>query len=180
MDEYLRLEATSEERWEYAGGEAFAMAATPEHNLVKRNALVGLLTALEAGPCVPYPDGQKLATGATGAYHYPDVSVYCDPPERDPRDPNAFTNPTLLVEVLSPTTADYDHGAKFAHYRTLPSLHEYLVIDPEARTLTRYRKLDGGDWLMSPIDGGEVELSSLGVTLDVAPLWRDMNSLMSP
>lgn len=177
VEDYFALETKSSERWEYVNGEAFMMKGTPEHNLVKRNVLAGLMMAVGGGRCVAYPDGQKLSTVKTGAYHYPDVSLYCGPPSRDERDVNAFTNPTLLVEVLSPTTADYDRGGKFEHFRTLESLSEYLVVDIEARLVERRRRLDGGDWLTSFFTEGEVELSSLGVTLELEPLWGDLDSL---
>ncbi len=177
LEEYLELEKVSEDRWEYVNGQAFAMAASPEHNLVKGNVYAALKSALVGQTCTAYPDGQKLSTPSTGAYHYPDVSVYCGRPERDANDPNAFTNPTLLVEVLSPHTADYDRGGKFVHYRSLPSLQEYVIVSIEERRVERHRRLDTGDWLMTERREGNIELASIGVILAVDPLWSDLETI---
>lgn len=177
LEAYLELDRTSEDRWEYVNGQAFAMAASPEHNLVKGNVYAALKAALVDRPCIAYPDGQKLSTPATGAYHYPDVSVYCGRPERDANDPNAFTNPTLIVEVLSPHTADYDRGGKFVHYRGLPSLQEYVTVSIEERRVERHRRLETAEWLMTERLDGSIDLASIGVTLPLAPLWSDLESL---
>src|SRR5690606_11943829 len=95
--EYVALDRSSEERWEYMNGEAFAVAsASPEHNMVKGNLFLALRRALEGKPCFALPDGQKIATRRTRAYHYPDASVFCDDPSRDDDDDHALTNPTFL------------------------------------------------------------------------------------
>lgn len=180
LEGYLELEKASEDRWEYVNGQAFAMAASPEHNLVKGNVYAALKAALVGQSCIAYPDGQKLSTPTTGAFHYPDVSVYCGRPERDSNDPNAFTNPTVIVEVLSPHTADYDRGGKFVHYRSLPSLQEYLIVSIEDRRVERHRRLETGEWLMTERLDGTIELASIGVTLPIVPLWSDLDSISSP
>lgn len=179
LDAYLALERESPERWEYVNGEAFAMAGSPEHSLVKGNAYAVLRTALKGAPCVAYPDGQKLATPLTGAYHYPDASVYCGPPQRDAVDPNGFLNPTLLIEVLSPSTSDYDRGGKFEHYRRIPSLREYLIVDVDARRVERRRKLTSGEWILGEHEAGRLELSALGIEIELDELWVDLETLRS-
>lgn len=102
---YVALDRSSEARWEYASGEAWVMGgASPEHAVVARNVIVELTNALRGKPCLALPDGQKLATTRTRGYHYPDAMVVCAQPHYDAEDDRAITNPTLLVEVLSPTT----------------------------------------------------------------------------
>lgn len=178
LDEYLELDRRSEARWEYVNGEAWAMAgASPEHNLVVRNVVVALTAALRGRDCRAMPDGQKVTTAATGGHHYPDASVVCGPPAIDRGDPNAITNPTVIVEVLSPTTADYDRGGKFAHYRTLASFVEYVLVDLDARVVEHHRRLETGQWLFTEIRSGSLALDSVGVTLRCDDLWIDLDWL---
>jgi Uma2 family endonuclease len=178
IEEYVALDRDSHERWEYANGEAWAAAgARPEHGLVVRNVVVALSSALRGRPCRPLIDGQKIATPLTGAFHYPDASVVCGPPTFDALDDRAMINPTVIVEVLSQTTADYDRGGKFAHYRTLPTLREYLVVDPAARTVEHHRRLESGSWMLSDLTGGPIALDSIGVALAWDDLWTDLDWL---
>jgi Uma2 family endonuclease len=177
LAQYLELDRSSERRWEYVDGAVFVIAASPEHNLVKGRIYRALAQALTGKPCLAFPDGQKISTRVTRAYHYPDVSLVCGPVQRDPDDDHAIENPTLLVEVLSPTTADYDRGGKFVHYRSLVSLREYLVVSVETRIVERHRRLESGEWLMTEFATGAVELSSLDVLLGVEELWLDLERL---
>ena len=79
-------------------------------------------------PCGVYVSDQRVLIGSTGLYTYPDVVAVCGPDQYDARDPNTLVNPSLIVEVLSPTTEAYDRGRKFGHYRNIPSLQEYVLI----------------------------------------------------
>lgn len=177
LGEYIAFAATDERSWEYVDGEVFVVEAGPEHTIVKGNLFVALHRALEGGPSIALTDGQKVSTRKTRAYHVPDASVFCGPIARDPDDHHSLTNPTLLAEVLSPTTADYDLGGKFKHYRSLESLREYLAIDIETRRAERYRRLETGEWLMTEIAEGKIELSSIGVSIELAALWTDLDKL---
>lgn len=178
LADYVALDHATGERWEYVDGEAFIVkAASPEHNIVKRNILVALTTALVGRACLAMPDGQKVSTKRTRGYHYPDALVVCGDPRYDPDDPHAIDNPTLLVEVLSPSTADYDRGGKFVHYRTLESLREYVIVSLEPRLVEAHRRLEHGMWLMTEIASGDVELASIGVRLVYEDLWRDLDRL---
>jgi len=178
LQDYVALDRATDERWEYVDGEAFIVkAASPGHNIVKGNVFVALKAALRDRPCLAMPDGQKVSTRRTRAYHYPDALVVCDSPRYDPDDAYAIENPTLIVEVLSPTTADYDRGGKFVHYRTLASLLEYVIVSLEPRLVERHRKLERGEWLMTEIEEDAIELSSIGVQLAWDDLWRDLDRL---
>lgn len=177
LEEYIALDRAGEERWEYVNGEATVMSASPEHNVVKGNLYAALRHALMGKRCLVLPDGQKVSTPRTRAYHYPDASVFCAEPRRDQDDDHALTNPTLLAEVLSPTTADCDRGGKFVHYRTLKTLEEYLVVSIDDRLVERYRRLDSGEWLMTEIRGGQVELTSIGARFALEALWVDLERL---
>jgi Uma2 family endonuclease len=178
LEAYVAFDRRAEEPWEYVDGEAFLVtSASPQHNIVKRNVIVALTAALRGGTCLAMPDRQKVSTRRTRAYHYPDALVVCDAPRYDPDDEYAIENPTLLVEVLSPTTADYDRGGKFVHYRILASLREYVLVSVEPRLVERHRKLERGEWLLTEFHEGEIELSSVGVKLAWDDLWRDLDRL---
>lgn len=176
IEDYIAFDRASEERIEYVDGEAFAMSGgRPEHAVVTGNLDAALRASLRGKPCFALNQSQKIATPRTGAYHYPDASVICGPPLRDARDQNAFVNPTALFEVLSPTTADYDRGGKFVHYRTLASLREYVVVDESARLVEHHvRQGDGDQWLMTAHASGILDLTSIGGSLRIEELWQDV------
>jgi Uma2 family endonuclease len=144
--------------------------ASAEHNFIAANVLRALGGLLDARPCVALGSDQRIHVEATGLYTYPDVTVVCDPPRFHAADPLSLTNPVLLVEVLSSTSEDYDRGAKFSHYRTIPSLREVLLIAQEERRIDHYARLETGQWLLTELREGAVELPCLGVSLDVAPV----------
>lgn len=108
----------------------------------------------------------------TGLATYPDLSVVCGPIITDPEDDDAVTNPTALFEVLSKWTAAYDRGQKFDHYRRIPTLRHYVLLDYTRRHVDVYTLRDG-EWVYRSHDSGEVvELGAIGVTLDVAELYE--------
>ena len=176
VEEYVTYDRRSDVRNEYVDGEVFAMAGgRPEHGIVTRNVVVALTSALRGKPCLAMNEAQKIGTPRTGAYHYPDASVICGPPQRDALDEHAFVNPTVLVEVLSPASADYDRGSKFVHYRSLESLREYVLVDEEARLVEHYALQDDGAWLLREVREGSVPLHSIGVSLVLDDLWEDVD-----
>lgn len=175
LDEYVALDRASEGRWEYVDGEAFAMAgASLRHNAIVVNVVVALATKLKGGPCFPMLDSQKVATEATHAFHYPDALVVCGAPRRAEKDDHAITNPAILIEVLSPTTADYDRGAKFDHYKTIPELREYLVIFADRKRVEHRKRVGDSQWLITDHIGGEVFLESAGVRLEIEEIYENL------
>jgi Uma2 family endonuclease len=178
LDEYVALDRSSDQRWEYVNGQAYAMAGgRPEHALVCGNVFAALRRALDGKPCLPFHDAQKIATARTRAYHYPDASVVCPPFTRDARDEHALTSPVALVEVLSPTTRDYDQGDKFTHYRSIDTLTDYVLVDFDARMVEHRKKVSEDQWLSTYLRAGDLVLSSIETSLSVAELWRDLERL---
>jgi Uma2 family endonuclease len=174
--DYRALEDESNVRHEYRDGEILAMAGgTPEHAELAGRVLAALSRQLEGKPCRVYPSDLRIRILATGLATYPDVSVVCGPVERDPGDPNAVTNPRLLVEVLSDRTEAYDRGAKLDHYRQLTSLSAYLLVSHRSPELElRTRSADG--WTVRWARAGEVlKLEALAVVLDVEALYAGIN-----
>lgn len=176
-DEYLALEAASRTKHEFVRGEIRAMAgASPEHNLIAGNVASLLRAALRGRPCGVFPSDQRVYVGASGRYTYPDVTVVCGRVDRAPQDPMAITNPSLLVEVLSPSTEHYDLGEKLADYRRIDSLHEVVTVRVDARHVELWQRTDVGRWQWSEFDGAGtvLELSSLGVRLPLDEVYEQM------
>jgi Uma2 family endonuclease len=145
--EYLAMERQAATKSEYFNGQVFAMAgAKPPHNVIVFNTTVALGRQLGGGPCRGYSSDQRLVVPETGLRTYPDISVVCGEPEFDEEDEDAITNPTLIVEVLSPSTEAYDRGDKFAHYHSLPSLQEYVLIAQDRPRIEHYVRGESGHW----------------------------------
>jgi Uma2 family endonuclease len=162
-EQYLAAEQSSLERHEYLQGEVFAMAGgTPEHAALATAVAVQLSVALGGKPCRVFGSDLRVRVEATDLSTYPDVSVICGQLERSPLDSNAAVNPVLLVEILSDATEAYDRGEKFAHYRRIASLREYLLVSQRRPLLELYRKSEGGQWMLFEASGGDVlQLESL-------------------
>ncbi len=170
--DYLALESTSEVRHEYYEGQVFAMAGgSGAHARLKTN-LAGLLFgALRGRPSSVRDVDQRVRVPSTGLATYPDLSVVCGAREPDADDPHALTNPTLLAEVLSPTTAAYDRGQKFDQSQQLPTLRQYLLLDSERRHVDLYTRLDDGRWARAGYAAGAVPLESIGVVIDLDEVY---------
>lgn len=172
-EEYLALERASETRNEYLNGETFAMTgASRRHNLLTGNLFAALRGQLRERGCEVYVSDLRVKVSATGLYTYPDVSVVCGGPEFEDAEIDTLLNPKLIVEVLSKSPEDYDRGTKFVHYRSLPSLSEYLLVSQEAVHVEHWvRQSDG--WLLTETDRRDdaVELPSVGGRLELAEIY---------
>ncbi len=179
-DEYLAWEAKQVEKHEYVDGEVFAMAgASDHHNVVSGNVAMALRQHLKGSPYRTLMSQMKLQIVADNSFYYPDVLVTCS--ARDTQDPLIKREPVLLVEVLSPSTAAYDRGAKFSSYRQLASLQEYVLIDTDTRTTDVYRKGADGLWVLHPFAGNEaVELTSVALTIPAAVLFDELDAPTAP
>ncbi len=174
--DYLALEAMSPVRHEYLNGQVWAMAGgTPDHAAIAAN-LVGLLWgALRNQPCRVFSSDLRVRVKETGLATYPDLTVVCGSLETDPDDSggNTAINPTLVVEVLSPSTENYDRGEKLAHYKRIPSLHEILLVAQDERLVERWSKTASG-WTLEVVRGeARVCLQSVECTLDLAEVYRN-------
>ena len=182
--DFLAWDATQTTRHEFVRGEVFAMAGAGErHVTVALNVAIALRQHLAGTPpCRTFITDMKLRVDAADAYFYPDVMVTCS--ARDADDPQVKREPVLLVEVLSPATAAFDRGDKFAAYRGLPSLKEVLLVDPDLRRCDLFRRqaLEAGEaWVLHPTEpGAGVELASVGLSLSAAALWAEVPALAVP
>lgn len=173
LTEYLLVEQLSPIKHEFLDGEIFAMAGgTPEHAMICANVIATLHRQLLDGPCRVYSSDLRVRVQATGLLTYPDASVVCGPRESDPLDPNSIVNPTLLVEVLSPSTADYDRNGKLEHYRTIPSLRELVLVDHAQQLLQVWRR--GHDGLLEHRSAAPLVLASVSASLTLADVYRGL------
>ena len=171
--DYLALEASSNVKDEYLAGQIYGMAGgSPEHAALAA-AVVGLLFPQLSGTgCRLHSADLRVRVRSTGPATYPDVTIVCGASERDPADPDAVVNPTLLVEVLSPSTEDYGRGDKFAHYKAIPTLRQYVLVCPRERTVEVWSAAPDGDWTVQIAPAGEVAaLAAIACRLDVGRLF---------
>ncbi|MEB3229720.1 MAG: Uma2 family endonuclease [Leptolyngbyaceae bacterium] len=172
--DYLNWEATQSEKYFYVDGEVFAMTGgTIPHNLIAGNLFALLKAHLRGKNCRTFFADVKVQVTEDGPYHYPDVMVSCDP-----RDQNAIKlirYPCLIAEVLSPSTADYDRGDKFTHYRQIPTLQEYLLLDANQISVDRYRRLSERRWDLQTYTAEErLDLTSVGWEGPISLLYEDV------
>ncbi len=173
--EYLTYERDSELKHEYDDGEIIAMAGgSLRHNALALRIGAALESSRKPG-CTAFQSDQRVRVLATGRVTYPDVSMICGPADVDPGDPagQTITNPTLIVEVLSPTTEHVDRGNKWQHYQRIPSLQEYVLVSQSEPRIEWYRRLSSGGWEYHEATEGIVQLPS-GVALDLARLYADL------
>jgi Uma2 family endonuclease len=174
--EYLEREQASETKHEYLNGQIYDMAGgTVPHGRIAANVIGVLFGQLRGRPCSPQTSDVRVRVQATGLTTYPDVSVVCGEAKTDVEDPNAIVNPVVLVEVLSPSSEAYDRGEKFAHYRRIPSLQEYVLVSYQTRRIEVYRRGEGGVWsLHEARDHETMELVSIGCTLALDDVYRNV------
>jgi len=174
-DEYLAYERDSGMKHEYDSGEIIAMAGgSLRHNALASRISAALESGRQAG-CIAFQSDQRVRIAATGKVTYPDASMVCGAIELDPADlaGATITNPTLIIEVLSPSTEHNDRGDKWRHYQRIPSLQEYVLVSQSHPRIERYRRLASGDWEYHDATQGQVQLLS-GATLDLARLYAQL------
>lgn len=174
-DEYLAYERDSARKHEFDDGEILAMAGGSRRHNALASRVSAALEANRKPGCVAFQSDQRVRVLATGKATYPDASLVCGPIEGDPADLSGatITNPTLLVEVLSPSTENEDRGGKWQHYQLIPSLHEYVLISQEEPRIAVYRRLPSGSWEYTETTSGTVALAD-GAVLDLARLYAEL------
>lgn len=173
VEEYLAFERASETRHEYFAGDIFAMSgASEQHILITGNTFSSLLVQLRKRPCKVYPIDMRVKVSAI-KYTYPDVSVVCGEPRFTDDKFDTLTNPIVIIEVLSPSTENYDRGKKFQHYMTLETFQEYILVAQDEVSVEHYIRQTDGRWLYSRAQtlAAEIKLPSIGCTLLLADIY---------
>ncbi len=168
-EEYLAFERSAKERHEYADGEIFAMSGgTLEHSLTAANLGGELGTALERRPCRVLNSNMRVRIPERNHYVYPDGVVVCGKPLFDDEVRDTLMNPVLVVEVLSDSSERYDRGDKFAQYRSLPSMKEYVIASQKEPRLEVFTRQADESWVLRIYGAGEVaRLSSIDCEIAV-------------
>lgn len=173
-EEYLAKERAAEFRSEFFNGEMFAMAgASWAHTLIKDNLSHEIRNALGASPCLVVTSDLRVKIDATGLYTYSDVIVVCDEPKFEDGCNDTLVNPQVIVEVLSDSTEKYDRGTKFKHYRSVPSIKEYILIAQDESMIERFA-FDGEIWSLTDFSGLAVEFAfaTLPVRISLDRIYR--------
>lgn len=176
-EDYVALERELGAKHEYHDGQMFAMSGgSLPHSRLQGNLTLEVGAKLRGSRCEFYTSDFRIVIEAAGMATYPDLSVVCGPVQPSQRFKHSCTNPTVLFEVLSPSTERYDRGAKFEQYRKLESLREYVLISQNATAVDLFR-LENGHWVLYPIRGEEaqLQLASLQLEIPMSDLYRNVD-----
>ncbi len=166
-EQYLALERQASYKSEYVNGGIFAMAgASREHNQIAFNIAGELHGQLKNRPCLAYVNDMRVKVSATGLYTYPDVAAMCGEPQFEDEQMDTLLNPSVIIEILSPSTEAYDRGDKFAHYRRLPSLMEYVLIAQDKVRVEHYIRQDRR-WVLTELDGLDDRLGLVSIQCEI-------------
>ncbi len=169
LEEYIAIEEASEVKHEFRNGEIVAMAgASPNHTFILADLVFLIRSQLKSGGCRIAAADMRVRMTPTGRYSYPDLVVVCGTPVFDDTKPQALLNPTIIIEVLSESTATYDRGDKFHDYRTLPSLTDYVLVAQDRASVEHYQRQGESDlWLYQAVEGLEATLLIGGLNLSL-------------
>jgi Uma2 family endonuclease len=176
--EYLARERAAETRSEYFNGEMFAISgANWAHALIKDNLACALGNQFKGGPCRVVTSDLRVKVDATGLYTYPDIVIVCGQPQFEDHVLDTLLNPIALVEVLSESTEKYDRGGKFAHYRQLPTVQEYILVSQDRPLVERFVRQADGSWLLTEFAGLETRFPFASVPAEVplAEIYRGVD-----
>lgn len=175
IEEYLEMENAATEKHEYYKGEIFAMSgAKLHHNIITTNLLVALGNKLSGKPCRPFGSDMRIHIPKNTLFTYPDISVICGEVESRDNDDMNFLNPTVIIEVLSPSTKNYDRGEKFRLYRDIATLKEYILVDSEAIGVEAFHINSSGHWELSEYRDISVLLNirAIDVSLSLSEIYE--------
>jgi len=175
---YLASERISAIKHEYYHGHIYAMSGGKEpHNLIAGNTLASLHRQLRRTPCRVYPSDMRVKVLRTGLLTYPDVMVMCGQPLFTDAIHDMITNPTVVIEILSPSTERYDRSMKFQNYRTIDTLHDYLLIAQDQHHIEHYIRQENGQWLLQEVTDldGEIHIQSIACILRLDDVYEKVD-----
>ena len=174
-EQYLEMDRKAAYRSEYVSGEILAMAgASREHNRITLNIGTSLTLQLRGTTCEPFTSDLRVKGRKTGAYLFPDAVVGCAPLEFEDASMDILLNPVVIMEVLSPTTASGDRGWKFAHYRRLATLKDYVMVSQRKPSVEHYTRQADDQWVLTDIRGLDrvLHLPSIGCDLPLSDIYE--------
>ncbi len=170
LAEYFAYDESIEGKSEYFDGEIFDMAGgTPEHARISTNFIIAAGKRLENTPCEIKGSDLRVEVAVGAKYAYPDASIVCGEEEYSYQNPNSLTNPTVIIEILSPSTSDFDRGGKRVYYTSMPSVQEYILIEQAAPLVEIFIRRSDREWTFRQIAGLDaiLEISSLSVPVSI-------------
>lgn len=176
VEDYVRVEEESVAKHEFHDGQIRAMSGgTREHARLGAVIIHHVSSQLAGKPCTVYSSDLRVRILATGLITYPDLSVACEDTQMDTEDPLSQLNPTLIVEVTSKSTENYDRTTKYEHYKLVPKLREYVIVSHREHRIEVFRRAGDDTWSLAERggDGERVALTSIGCTIDVDLVYRD-------
>ncbi|MBX3257028.1 MAG: Uma2 family endonuclease [Chitinophagaceae bacterium] len=174
IEEYLTMEEVATEKHEYYKGEVFALSgAKLPHNTIVRNLLIGLGIKLNGKKCQPFGSDQRIHIEANTLFTYPDISIICGEPETLNDDNWNVLNPAVIIEILSPSTKNYDRGEKFKLYRDIPTLKEYILVDSESMHIEKFRLNESNHWELEECGSAEeiLYIRTINENIPVAAIY---------
>src|SRR2546423_554181 len=180
LEEYLELERTSEERFEFWNGEVFCMSGvSSEHDQIESNINFHLRTKLVGRNCRVFLANMRIKVPSAPPYRYADLSALCGEPKfEEVGGIDALTNPALIVEILSPSTEAYDRGSKFTRYKSIPSFGEYLLVSQHLPHVTQLVRQADGTWVYNEFTDltSTVKLASLDCDLPLNEIYSGVRT----
>ena len=177
-EEYLASERISPLKHEYYHGRIYAMTGGKEpHNLIAGNTLASLHSQLRRKPCRVYPSDMRVKVLRTGLNTYPDVVVICGQPQFTDAIRDTITNPTIIIEILSPSTERYDRGMKFQNYRTIGTLHDYILIAQDHHHIEHYIRQENDRWMLQEVTNldEEIHIQSIECILRLEDIYEKVD-----
>ncbi len=181
--DYLEDERKSLHKSEYYNGEIFAMAgASKTHNKIVASVILAIGERLKGKSCSFFPSDLRVHNAENSLYTYPDVTVVCGEEKYLDDEFDTLLNPTVLVEVLSPATEDYDRGTKFKLYRTIPSLQNYLLVSSTEFAAEIYTRQANDEWILNTAQGksSRIHISALNYDLSLSDIYAQVDDLFQP
>ncbi len=177
VDEYFALEERTGIKHEYLNGQVYQMSgASIEHNQIVTNIIISLGTKLRGSGCRVFPSDLRVYIEKTGLYTYPDVVITCGKLDLIPKKPDTLTNPVVLIEILSPSTAEYDRSTKFDHYRMIPTLQEYIVVFQDKIHVQHHIRQADNRWLLIDYLYADniIQINAIQTELSLADMYEDV------
>lgn len=172
IEQYAEMEESAPYKSEFIAGRIYAMSGgTPTHSAVAANISGEMRNLLRHGPCQVYNSDLRVGIMPLDLETYPDVTIVCGEPHVNPFDKNSIINPTVIFEVLSPSTERYDRGEKWEHYQRLDSLQEYLLVSQHKPRIEHYVRQDNGTWVFTSTEGMDAVVMVLGASLALAEVY---------
>lgn len=175
IEEYLAMEDIATEKHEYYKGEIFAMSGTKmPHNIISKNLFIGLGIKLKGKKCQPFGSDMRVHIKANTLFTYPDISIICGEPETLNNDNLNVLNPAIIIEILSPSTKNYDRGEKFKLYRDIPTLKEYILVDSESIHVEIFRLNEAGHWELEEykLEGEPLNIKTINENIPIGDIYE--------